>query len=1133
MSCVVDGANMVFVTNQELIDPALFSSGGWTNIKGGLHIVGKTGQAIELFDPSLNSDNLTIKILDKDGELFETMMAGSRANAGDYSSFITSDVTNSDTTINVKSTVGLAASGEVHIGHECISYVSTGSTTIGVLSRGVYSLFGSGFGRYHRMSEDVTGDDTNAPKITSWPRAWYNRRIGIYVHAKEDGAWTDREDSLLLWAGNITSWREDGNGVVQIVLQSVISDLSGEVFADQFTAKLGTGRSLANTAEEKTLRIFTTITNGGGYIEYDLTADLTDLPDPPGPVADPGSRYHWSEWIAIVQHQFSKWQVDGDIDPDHRVSIGVVETETGPRVSIKLEDLGGGATGTALVGMHKDWLRLLGFSDGQNAGQFIDTNGTRLAHVLLERTGTGTDTFERIAQDAPIDYHDPGRLDPGGRFGVIDARGTWVIQPTDTLKEPYQPEIPLGLPAVTSSTEGFLAIANNNVIAIQDYDEDDDDSTKGIFMVRLVPRPTGPRSINPEVRVGDGESAPEVRQVWLEGGPAGEVLLRIMLSTGTPGYNGTYDVYGPGFGLGLPEDMVNVSSFESLRDRFEFCLEKPKSFGDVLEGILAATGRYVIWKDGQIALSRAGFDTPNVADIIELDESNKAKFDDICEVTYSSDTIINSIALKFGPHELVTAAEVVSGSAAGDRAIAKTIIVESAASVSDYRRRKTMEVECIGLQDPKSWADYVAAPAIAYFSRPAAKIKRTFNYKVLHLAPGDICKITDNRIVDPTTGLRGVAGLACWVSSVEYDWDSGVGTVELVFVPDHPASRYCQYSPSARVTTYFTGTSSLIVQAHAYSRSGEGVDASYFSAGDKVRIIELSPTDITNPVVYPAGGTEATIQSVNAGANTIVLTSDPTGGSGLSGTMSWVLEAGRVTEVVTTQRDKAFIASAASGENYTTGFATNDARRWAGSTNRFYFNHDSTPPTYTEMMVRQPTVATTKGRPLSAHVLHHISNSLNNHLAYKSRPIYINELLRSEGNTYPTHNATTKKCLTFWYVPLFGSDRTIIGGPRDLVVKVLLGKQSSTGTSATCVITSSPSLPTDQSNALDVSFARASSSVTFTSTASSPEWQTEQILTPSVLYADPLPYTYITAELSALGGTAELRAIYVVEAPIT
>jgi len=61
---------------------------------------------------------------------------------------------------------------------------------------------------------------------------------------------------------------------------------------------------------------------------------------------------------------------------------------------------------------------------------------------------------------------------------------------------------------------------------------------------------------------GQGET---VFYIWEITGNPVELLLQILLSTGT-GVNGTYDVLSAG--LGIPENLIDVARFESIRDEF-------------------------------------------------------------------------------------------------------------------------------------------------------------------------------------------------------------------------------------------------------------------------------------------------------------------------------------------------------------------------------------------------------------------------------------------------------------------------------------------------------------------------------------------------------------------------------------
>ncbi len=1084
---VFEGYNLAYTTADVTSEMATAWSGtDWTTFKNGLDMVGETRQEIEPFNPRVAPDSLTFRLVDYDGTLRQLLLAPN--NSSSDSTLLEQNMDANDTTAYVRDVSGFDSSGTLYAGHEGMAYsgktVDAGDDSFTGLTRGKWVLWGTSadntrFGRPHKLPDNANANRAIAPEVRTIPKAWWNRSVGLYLHHREAGIWSTKANSKFLWAGRIASYGDGGHGVIELRCTGILDVFASTMLAGQFRAQLAEGAYISTSSTG--LRVHA---ENSGVTEYNLTTTI-----------DGGdTQLKWDEAISNIQEKINAWTTGGNIHANHRWSITVVPTQEGPRTEVRAEAVSGTFSEGARLqfSISPTVATLLGIEN------FTGIEGlSATPRVFLRLTRESTTVYRFQGNKAPYYFCDPITQagEAGRKFKVENVVGTWA--PVPDLNGDGDPDLP-------ASLQGAEAIVQvGSLLVAATYDEGDQEFTIKHFISPATDKtPVG-------VRIDEQGSPPEVKQVWLERGKAGSMLLRFMLSTGVEDYNSsTYDKLPDGVGIGLPYGLIDVNSFETLDDDYELALENPKPFREILQGVMAVNNRYVIFEDGQIRLIQAGFDTPNVEDIIELTESNKAVPDDRPTIEYSADGVINSLTLKYGQSENVPLAV----GANGERVRATTINVIDVASVSDFGQRKAAEINAPGLLDPDSWVNYTAAPALAYFSREVAIVERTFNANVVHMVPGDIVKITDNYLVDPRTGTRGVSGLAGIVIAVGFNWETGVGRCRIAFLPGHQASRYSTLAPSALVTAYNTGTYVATLSAHGFSRSTDALDSTRWAAGDKIRVVEM---DDTSPTVYTG-----TIASV--GTNEVTFTGDITSGAGLSGSSVWVMEYDDISTVQTAQRTAVFIAD---DGDLSTGYAADDHYLWAGSNNQWY-TYWNTSTTYSTQFVRPDDSASAEGEPLSVHKLWYLALSINNLLGYKTNQVLINDPdnERSTNNTSDwqvTHGPIK--------VPLFGLSKD---NPdvRNLKARVRIRLTAGSDVGS-CRIVSTDKMPRGTS-LTGASYPGRASTVTFTTTSTTYAWKDEQEFLPVVAFdKGDIPYTILTVEFKAsnTGSPIALMGVHISE----
>ncbi len=1101
---VIDGYDYAATTTSDVDGmSAAYASTDWSNIHRNLGIaggdptgVGSMQQSITILDPKIEADTMTFTLVDDDGTLAASGLFAPSLSSANRTE-ITTDIDPDSGYVSTKDAAAFDASGNVYLGTEGASYetvLGSPATRFAVMDRGKWSVFGTQaqpgrFPRNHRLSKDSAGGAKNAdPTVSSVPRNFWNRVVGLYVHHRVNSTWSTKTQAWLAWAGRIKEWGYDGNGKVTLTCQSVKEMLFSSVFTEQFKATLGEPFVLTDADQGIKIKQYASTASGGaGSINNDITSTTWGVD---------GTTYETpNEIVGAVQEQIQIWQDAGTIDSETKWSIEIRDTSDGPRTVIRCE-VSSAVTATSAHSFQfylaRHVLRKLGY-DASTHPVVKDSNGRYIARVDLGPADSTT-VWEAVSSFQPWAYLDPSKMVQGQEFRVVDATGEWVTQTT--------------MPPLYDDAEGFLQVGDTLVACTFDGV---DKFTIQRFLTQHTPGDAVTGITN------EGKS-PDVRQVWIERDvAAGRIMLQLMLSTGTEGFNHpTYDVYPYGNGLGLPATMVDIETFEGIGDAFsyELALVEPKPFREILESLLAVTGRFLIWKNGKLSLTYPGYDNPNTAEFVELTEANKADPNDRPAIKYSADSIVNVLKLRYGTSENVPLRTQSNG---GRLIHHETITAEFQASISDFGQRKTAEINAPGLLSPDDWVRYVMAPAGSYFSRPVAAITRSYNASLIHMVPGDIVKLTDDAIIDPRTGTQGVAGLAGFVTETRFDWASMRGTVTFAFLPEHDASKYATYSPSALIDydAYNGGYNAagpyIQLKPHAFSRSSEDADVTHFDAGDTLRYVEYSPADPLSPVrdVF-------TVDTVDEENHRLYLTG--TLGSWDS-SLKYVVEAQGKSACQTSQQDHAFIADDADNS---TGYADDDANIYSGAANTY--NPFVLNPSYTtEFIVPADSSSSagvsTVGNPYSARKPYQLAESLNNFLGYKCCQV-VNDLpnhamgnyteIVGDGTSYLVHGPLM--------IPLYDVNAA---SPRrrSYGVKVRICRTAGTG-SAVCQVISSSQLVTGSATN-STAYAPGYQVLTFSTTSSSYEWTTEQLLTPQVRLTafGHFPVTLFTVEMLVSAGT--------------
>lgn len=1079
---VFDGVDLIFTTSDDTSGIAAAWSGtDWSTVKSGLEVPrGTIQQSIGIFDPTTKPDSLTIDIVDAADTFVDNGLLGRPSDMAE--THLTSSIDSDDTTVPVKDDSDFASSGHAYIGHERFAYTGTSGTSFTTVTRGKNALFGTSstsgrFGRPHDINPQ-TGGRAAAPAITEVPRVWWNRMVALYLVHKEAGVWATKANAWFAWCGRIKGWT-DKEGVVSLNCVSIIEALQSTVFPNQLRGEL-----------------LNTITVGEDYMRIVRTSQYIGTATTLGVPSESTSE----DIINKIAAQFDAWHDDATIDSTDKWSVQIVSTPEGPRVMFAVET----NTGTSDSFSITLPVRIINLLGVEFFG-FSDVVQTELLGniPLTSTTGTGT-KFQAIGNRAPATNVNPGNLVDGETFQISAIEGNWTDQPD-------VPEM------FANDAEGIVAV-DDTLTAVTE--------SSGTFTVKAGLRNQGPGTSVIAVHMGKPlEERTAVKQVWLRRGRAGDLMLSLLLGTGTASYNDTtYDVTADKVGIGLPYELVDVASFQQLDAPYELLIDEPLPLRDVIEEILATYSRTIIWKNGQLTLTYPAFDADAAPTFTTLTESSKPD-NSLASITYGDGDIVNRVTLRYHNTDYIRLTE-------GRVPIfekPKTIVAENVASMSDHGQRPGLEINARGILDPEQWKDNVAEPALAYFGRPLGRISWPVNMRFAHVVPGDMCKVTADYLTDPRTGSRGISGLACWVLDSSFDWTAGAGRLELLFLADHPASRYCQYAPSAKVDEtensgsytagYWddsggSGNYYLTVKGHEFSRSTDAVDASHF-AGKEIRVRQLSPSDPSSP---DAGPWQPGCSAVNGNVLTLdaALTS-------FDANLEYVVELADYTTVSASEQDLAFIGDFDDFQ-YSDG---TPCALWAGHVPADYLTHDATTDAATGF-VRPTDTDDDLDEPMSTHKAWHLLRNTNNLYSYRTRNMLIS---LADFGVELTHNSagTWRVILGPVFVPLFA-----VGFKGYRQIDWIVYGRSTLTFDTNWRLRSHAQLPVDASDMVDVTWPGPSSTDTITSDSTSYAWREgtafNPVLTTITVGGVRITGTYLSLEMR--GGFARCDGLAVWEQPL-
>lgn len=772
-----------------------------------------------------------------------------------------------DTTIEVDSTSTFDASGDIHIGTECIGYTGKTSIAFTTCTRGKYVPFvngnsGVGYSQHHRVGQNELEVKFN-PTVSAEPRTWIGRWVGVYLHKYDAalGALNSMSDALCVYAGKIVAISDDGStGATTVELKHVLDVVGDSTIAgrDQWSARVrntihleeglsfgfidyvgAAGSMVSRTANPLTIKAAGTASgnnevDAGFYTAEELFAKL-------------------NLWLRSERLASRLWG---------SYSFGFFEPEGGYR-SVFIHWINPASTSDTVdfrfSAPNQVFQRLGWNSQGGDSTAGLHNN------FVASPPGTWVgSTYNSYVADNPY------------LKVVVNDYGSWSVQVDQadgTFFDQYSSLPSSCKPATSDGAQWGVFLVDSTMLAFGIY------AGSTLERLKLLPEQFGYQGaftqVGQALQAFSKSGQPDyttIKQVAVLELPLHVALAGFFLSTGTSGYNdASNDFLGHGLGLGIPRGICGDAFLDSLAalpssDKpIVVIMDKTIRFTDVFSGDLQLRRAYLRWKSGGLEFTQ--WRTPVAGNAVGfLEEANKAApagtVDHHRCVTKENGHWARPI-VKIRFNRSVNSAEDNEGYRDSITVVDKTALDDMGGegpTLTINARNTFGEFGQTGSPIHSLATGFLAT--MPFFSRPARETSRSIDIRYFEgYAVGDVFGWTDEYARDPDTGQRAVQTRYAIITRHGYTLggdragsstpDDMGGYVELYMFD---VNRVAYYAPSAQIDDTATGggynAGAITVYAHKYSESYEAVDASRFTAGMKIRIVEIDPADPAAPASW-------------------------------------------------------------------------------------------------------------------------------------------------------------------------------------------------------------------------------------------------------------------------------------------
>lgn len=691
----LEGVDVAFYTRTEIY--TAWSGGRKTTAHYGLEIPGAIGRSIDMLGFSLHAPTCQLRIIDVDNTL-ASLFRSTNAVATNLTAAIDRD----DVNLTTATTAGFMAGGSAYVGHEMITLDDPGLFT-GV-TRGVGGFGGKAtWGHAFRLHEGYGAE------VTTAPIRWRNRGVTLYMVAKDNaaGTWSARADSKIWFCGTIDDLAYDSDSHSwTLECSSIEKKLQGQLLRDQFTARVREGFYL-----------------GTENIQIHEHGPATN--QPLRTITVPAGSYTIPSLLQTINGLLEDAHTGGDLA--HKWALELDETY-GPRVKLSVTISSASASGVGL------WFQLGAEDRTGPLPQILGYTNTAAGFVIqTATTGTGVQTFSYVAPRAPV----RAIWAPDSATVYVDhVAGSWITVDSSEM------------PGLLSDEQGYVMIGQDaGILTLCQYA--DTGSGTGTITRKSEWTLDGQRmqdyspTEQQQVVYYDQEFDIPVKQVWVTRSTIVRAMLRMILSTGTDGYNdATWDKWPASMSAGIPSTLVDIGKFTSLGPLLGFfgqvpiLITEPMSMAEFLSSIMAAGGFYIGWGANgklrpfvpfEIATGATATWTIGGADLIgpvTVDMAHDLERDRLT-LCYNRDP------------------------RTGEYANRETY--DHLAVQDENEEPAAFTIECPFLHDSpggervKSWREHVAAPLVAYFSRGLRRVRCRVSRRLFGLCPGDTVALTCER----------------------------------------------------------------------------------------------------------------------------------------------------------------------------------------------------------------------------------------------------------------------------------------------------------------------------------------------------------------------------------------------------
>lgn len=820
---------------------------GFTAAIGGLQMQGMLSQSLEAWEPAVQVTQLTIGVMDVDrSDAFAKTLF---ARGAGVETLLTQELDANDTTVNVASTALFASSGSIHIGTEHITYTGKTATSFTGCTRGCYAPFKADseasqrFGRAHPMPA-IGGGVAISSKVTSAPRTWRGRWIGVWVHRRTGGVLDTRAQAECLWAGRIVDTRDHESGLAFLSCESECSKIRDcLLLEDQFNARAREGVRL-----KAGQRFGAYDTKAGATLFAD---DLVVVSGLVGTNEVAEGIYTLDELADVLNEWFADQKAAGNLNFDWTWNP-LVSTADGTRSQFRWASGSTTTTNSIRFQAPRDAFDFMGFGVDPNWG----VNG-----VLEIDWSSSSGIFTRESPECPYRIY----VTTGDNtIPLEDVRGTWF---NNRSRFPAEMEVDSNAGNYT----GQFAVLQINGGPMAVFEKVDDSTivkvTEGQSFCNAL---AGQRFDDPgasslrKVRWDDAAEL-RVKQIVVLAAPMKTMLTELLVSTGTAGYNhADYDTLPAQLGAAMPWEILGDAWLDSLAALPQgdaplmLVLDKPTRFTEAVGTELVVRLAQMVWKGGALKVSMWSTPAAAVATVV-LNEDNRVHAADSDDFPFTpanetSDYVVTHIKLAY------------NRALSGAYTAFENLFYKTAAADIDSTEPRTIEMRntYAGVSTSAAAIQAIVAQLAAtlnLFARPLLLLRRTIDFSLfLDVAPGDICLVSDDFVRDPRTGERGISNKAGLIVGHRFDlggWEHDsqetrpfVGEVDILLLPIDYVAAYCpaaEVDETAANAGYSAGTATLTCKPHVHSEATEAVDASRLPAGSKVRIVEIDPDDPASP----------------------------------------------------------------------------------------------------------------------------------------------------------------------------------------------------------------------------------------------------------------------------------------------